>query len=116
LTDALGRSVQFRSDAVGRVTTQILPDGRQIHYNYDKNGNVTEITPPSRPVHGFDYTEVDLQKQYMPPVLDGVSKTQTQYEYNLDKQLIQIRRPDGQVFMILSKNVSIGWICQMTEI
>ncbi len=97
LTDALGRVATFSYDAVGRVTTQILPDGRQIHYNYDQNGNVAAITPPSRPVHGFDYTEVDLQKQYTPPTLNDVPQPQTQYEYNLDKQLIQIRRPDGQV-------------------
>ncbi len=105
LTDALGRVATFSYDAVGRVTTQTLPDGRQIHYNYDQNGNVTAITPPSRPVHGFDYTEVDLQKQYTPPILNDVPQPQTQYEYNLDKQLIQIRRPDGQVIDLIYDSV-----------
>jgi len=41
----------------------------------------------------------------MPPALDGVSKTQTQYEYNLDKQLIQIRRPDGQMIDLVHDSV-----------
>jgi hypothetical protein len=47
-------------------------------------------------VHEFDYTAVDLQQQYTPPAVTGVSQPQTQSKYNLDKQLIQIRRPDGQ--------------------
>jgi len=97
LTDAVGRYAQFHYDAVGRVTRQILPDGRQINYRYDANGNVTAITPPSRPVHGFEYTEVDLEKQYTPPKLTGLEQPQTQYAYNLDKQLVKIQRPDGQV-------------------
>jgi len=97
LTDAVGRYTQFQIDAVGRVTTQILPDARQINYRYDANGNVTSITPPSRPAHDFEYTKVDLQKQYTPPTLTGLEQPQTQYAYNLDKQLVKIRRPDGQV-------------------
>jgi len=97
LTDAVGRYAQFHYDAVGRVTTQILPDGRQINYSYDANGNVTAITPPSRPAHDFEYTKVDLQKQYTPPTLTGLEQPQTQYAYNLDKQLLKIQRPDGQV-------------------
>ncbi|RKZ41342.1 MAG: RHS repeat protein, partial [Candidatus Parabeggiatoa sp. nov. 3] len=88
LTDAVGRETQFDYDAVGRVTTQILPDARQINYRYDANGNVTAITPPSKPVHGFEYTKVDLQKQYTPPTLNSLEQPQTQYAYNLDKQLI----------------------------
>jgi YD repeat-containing protein len=39
---------------------------------------------------------VDLQQQYTPPTVTGISAPQTQYSYNLDKQLLQIRRPDGQ--------------------
>ena len=97
LTDAVGRYTQFHYDAVGRVTTQILPDSREINYRYDANGNVTAFTPPSRPVHGFEYTKVDLQKQYTPPTLTGLEQPQTQYAYNLDKQLVKIQRPDGQV-------------------
>jgi RHS repeat-associated protein len=96
LTDALGRAVSFAYDAVGRVTTQTLPDGRQIHSSYDANGNVTSITPPSRPQHEFDYTAVDLLSQYLPPVLPTLTTPQTVYAYNLDKQLTQITRPDGQ--------------------
>ncbi|RKZ61438.1 MAG: hypothetical protein DRQ99_20435, partial [Candidatus Parabeggiatoa sp. nov. 3] len=97
LTDTVGRESQFQIDAVGRVTTQILPDSRQINYSYDPNGNVTAITPPSKPLHGFEYTKVDLQKQYTPPTVTGIEQPQTQYAYNLDQQLLKIQRPDGQI-------------------
>jgi RHS repeat-associated protein len=96
ITDTLNRTKEFTRDKVGRVLIQKLPDGRQIYYSYDANGNVTSITPPSKPVHEFDYTTADLQQQYIPPLLNTVSEPQTQYAYNLDKQLIQIQRPDGQ--------------------
>jgi RHS repeat-associated protein len=105
ITDALNRKVVLTVDQVGRVTSQTLPDGRQINYDYDENGNTTAITPPSKPVHEFDYTAVDLQQQYTPPTLTGVSQPQTQYEYNLDKQLIQIRRPDGQAVDLVYDSV-----------
>lgn len=95
INDALNREISFVYDAVGRVTTQILSDGREIYYSYDANDNVTAITPPNRPAHRFDYTEVDLQTQYTPPVLTEVPEPQTRYEYNLDKQLTKIVRPDG---------------------
>ncbi len=95
LTDALGRQVSFVYDAVGRVLTQTLTDGRQIQYSYDANGNVTAITPPGRPAHHFAYDKADLQAQYTPPAA-GLTTPETRYEYNLDKELTQIKRPDGQ--------------------
>ena len=95
VTDALGRQVRFEYDAVGRVTKQTLTNDRQILYSYDANGNVTAITPPGRPAHGFAYNGEDLQTQYTPPPA-GLATPQTQYVYNLDKQLTKIVRPDGQ--------------------
>ncbi|EDN71249.1 Rhs family protein [Beggiatoa sp. PS] len=95
VTDALGRQVSFEYDVVGRVTKQTLTDGRQILYSYDASGNVTTITPPGRPAHGFAYNGEDLQTQYTPPSA-GLATPQTQYVYNLDKQLTKIVRPDGQ--------------------
>jgi YD repeat-containing protein len=105
ITDALNRKVVLMADQVGRVTSRTLPDGRQINYNYDENGNTTAITPPSKPVHEFDYTAVDLQQQYTPPAVTGVSQPQTQSKYNLDKQLIQIQRPDGQAVDLIYDSV-----------
>jgi len=76
------------------VVSQRLPDGRLVGYGYDANGNLTIVTPPSRPTHGFTYTPVDLTASYDPPtVAEGA--TPTGYQYNLDRQLTRILRPDG---------------------
>jgi RHS repeat-associated protein len=95
LADPLSRIVSFSYDAAGRVTQQTLPDGRLIGYGYDANGNLTGLTPPGRPAHTFAYTPVDLPASYTPPdVVAGPDGTA--YSYNLDRQLTQLTRPDGQ--------------------
>jgi YD repeat-containing protein len=48
LADDLGTLGSYEYDLPGRVTRQVLPDGREILYSYDANGNVTSITPPGR--------------------------------------------------------------------
>lgn len=103
ITDPLGRSVSFTNDAVGRVTSQALTDGRVIRYSYDANGNLTSLIPPGREAHLFDYTPVDLEQQYAPPDLAGV-QTLTRYSYNLDKQLTEVQRPDGQTVSLAYNN------------
>ncbi len=97
--DPLLRTVGFAYDLAGRITTQTLPDLRTIGYAYDGNGNVTTITPPSRPAHGFSYTPVDLESTYDPPNA-GFSPKNTQYSYNLDRQLTLVTRPDGQTLSL----------------
>ena len=91
--------MSFQYDPVGRVTKQILPDLREINFTYDANGNVASITPPGRPLHGFDYTNVDLENEYTPrptvrPPLPMNRTAETFFSYNLDKQLTEILRPD----------------------
>src|SRR5215471_15454931 len=95
ITDPLERVIGFIYDPAGRVTTQTLPDGREIQYTYDANGNLATLTPPGRPPHGFAYTPVNLNDEYIPPDV-GAGTNHTLYTYNLDKQLTLITRPDGR--------------------
>ncbi len=83
--DPLLRSVGFAYDLAG--------------YSYDANGNVTSITPPGKPAHTFAYTPVDLEQNYNPPDL-GFTPRDTQYTYNLDRQLTLVTRPDGQTLSL----------------
>jgi len=71
-----------------------LPDGRVISFGYDANGNLTSITPPGHPAHGFAYSAIDLPSSYTAPDVSGGN--QTTYSYNLDQQLTTITRPDNQ--------------------
>lgn len=95
IKDPLDRTVGFIYDVAGRITSQTLPDLREIHYTYDANGNVTSLTPPGSPAHTFSYTPVDLEESYTPPDL-GFAPRQTQYTYNVNRQLDLVTRPDGQ--------------------
>lgn len=94
-TDSLLRTSYFDYDLAGRITRQTFPDGRIVDYEYDNTGNLTAIIPPGSEAHLFNYNRVNQEDTYTPPDLSGV-QTITRYEYNLDKQLARIIRPDGQ--------------------
>ncbi|MGJ0428053.1 PKD domain-containing protein [Methylobacter sp.] len=95
VTDPLERQVKYEYDLAGRVTKKILPDNREILFSYDASGNLTSLLPPGRPEHRFTYTPVNLTESTVPPDVAAGSNS-TLYQYNLDKQLKQIQRPDGQ--------------------
>lgn len=84
-------------DKVGRVKKQIQPNLSEILYDYDNKGNLTGITPPGKPVHGFSYTSDDQENIYTPPNLPGVVNPVTDSDYSIDQDLERITRPDGKV-------------------
>ncbi|HJX51200.1 MAG TPA: RHS repeat-associated core domain-containing protein [Polyangia bacterium] len=93
VTDPLLRVQSYVYDDANRVVGQVFTDGSEVEFSYDANGNVTSVTPPSRPEHDFGYTPADLMSSYTPPVVAGTGATT--YEYNLDKQPTVVHRPDG---------------------
>jgi len=95
VTDPLLRTTTFEHDAVGRVTKQIFPDLREVSMGYDAVGNVTSVTPPGRPAHGMAYTPVSLMASYDPPALADVTAPSTTYQYDADRKVTKINRPDG---------------------
>ncbi len=111
VTDPLGRTASYAYDVAGRVTKQTLPDGREIAYTYDANGNLTSLTPPGRSGHLFSYTAGDQTAKYEPPLVAGTGNTL--YEYNLDKALTKITRPDGQM-LNFSYDASKGRLTDLT--
>ncbi|MEO7973915.1 MAG: hypothetical protein ABIU84_10055, partial [Thermoanaerobaculia bacterium] len=98
IKDVLDEVTSFEYDEVGRVTKQILPDLREVHFAYDLNGNLSSISPPTRPAHHFDHDDVDQLASYAPPDLapETLEVPQTSFAYNADHQLTGITRPDGQ--------------------
>ncbi|MGH2376360.1 MAG: RHS repeat protein, partial [bacterium] len=75
--------------------------GRAVQFAYDSSGNLTSVTPPGRPAHSFTHTALDLDSVYTPPSL-GAGTWATEYRYNPDRQLTELRRPDGV-------NISFGY-------
>jgi YD repeat-containing protein len=93
-TDTLDRTVSYEYDDADRVTRQTLPDGRFIGFTYDDKGNLTSVTPASRPQHVFTMNAVDLATTYTPP--PAAPGGPTHYDYNLDRQLTLVTRPDSK--------------------
>jgi RHS repeat-associated protein len=94
VTDPLGRQAKYEYDLAGRVTKQILPDNREILFTYDAKGNLTSLLPPGKPAHGFTHSSIDQVLTYVPPPVSGSGNNSTLYEYDLDKALTKITRPD----------------------
>lgn len=100
VVDAVRRVVAFDYDDAGRVIVQTFqpgtPDQRVVAYEYDENGNLTSLTPPGRPAHGFAHTAVNLEQEYDPPDIPLVLAPETTYGYDLARELTAILRPDGR--------------------
>ncbi len=94
VTDPYGRSTYFYYDGADRMVRTVAPDGSEVQFAYDRNGNATAITPPGKPEHTFDYSLIDLETLYAPPFA-GDSSRSTARTYTLDKEALQILRPDS---------------------
>jgi YD repeat-containing protein len=108
ITDPLNRTASLSHDTVGRVTRQVLADGREILYAYDANGNLLSLTPPGKPSHNFAHTVVDLTHRYAPPELPPDSNWATDYLYNLDKQLTHTLLPGGDSIVVRYDTTGCG--------
>ena len=76
------------------MTRRVLPDSTEITLGYDRNGNLTSLTPPGKPAHTFTYDAVDLIGSYTAPNVGSGSST-TEYTFDLDRQLTRVLRPDS---------------------
>jgi YD repeat-containing protein len=98
MTPNLGPT-HYDYDLPTRTVTQTQPDGRQIVYSFDVNGNLTSLTPPSRPAHLESYTSNDLLETYVGPLAESVTPT-TAYAYDRAGRLLSLTRPDlGQIVL-----------------
>ena len=96
LRNPLNQITHFAYDEHAQLTSEVLPDGREIKFTYDPAGNLASVQPPSRPRHDFVYNLFDLVASYLPPQLSSPTAATT-YSYNRDKQLTEIHRPDGSL-------------------
>lgn len=90
-TNALGEVTTYQRDAVGRVTTLILPNGANWGHAWDANDNpITLVEPNGAATHRFTYTPLDRLETYSSPL--GATET---FTYNKDKALIRRQFPSG---------------------
>ncbi|HEY3354144.1 MAG TPA: RHS repeat-associated core domain-containing protein [Polyangia bacterium] len=94
IVDPTLATVGLGRDAAGRVTSQTKA-GLVTTFPRDPNGNLTSVVPPERPQHEFSYNAVELVSTYRAPAVAGVANLTTRFDYNFDRQLTALTRPDG---------------------
>lgn len=112
IIDPENRSTKFEYDANLRNTKVVTPGNREIFKSYDANGNLIGVTPEDRSEHELSHNLIDLLISYIPPLL-GQDELATSYEYNLDKQLTKISRPNGNDILYVYGNAT-GLLDQVT--
>ncbi|WP_459873657.1 NHL domain-containing protein, partial [Endothiovibrio diazotrophicus] len=100
LEDPIGRRTEIDYDLSGRPIRRRLPGERTVSYEYDAAGNLLALTTPGGDSHRFAYEGRDLEAAYTPPELNPERDPATRYRYNLDKELVEVARPDGRILTI----------------
>ncbi|MBK7591510.1 MAG: RHS repeat-associated core domain-containing protein [Betaproteobacteria bacterium] len=85
--------MQYVRDAAGRVVSKVFADGRTVGIGYDATGNVTSVTPPSRPAWQLAHSARNELTQVTPPAVSGSGPTT--FAYDLDRQPTAFVRGDG---------------------
>ncbi|HEU6453721.1 MAG TPA: RHS repeat-associated core domain-containing protein [Gemmatimonadaceae bacterium] len=93
-TDPLNRTDSLFYDDADRLVRKVLAGGRVIQLAYDSSGNLTSLAPPGQQEHTFAWTAGDLDSLHTPPSL-GDGTWATQFLYDGDRQLSEIRLPDS---------------------
>ncbi|HEX6290918.1 MAG TPA: SMP-30/gluconolactonase/LRE family protein [Herpetosiphonaceae bacterium] len=92
-TDPLGATTSFTYDAVGRVTTQVLPTGQTLTYSYDASGNLLSSTDAQGVLTTSTY---DAQNRRTSRTLDPDGRAvRTTYAYDTADHLMEIVEDAG---------------------
>jgi RHS repeat-associated protein len=94
VTNTLGQTTTFTTDAVGRRTGALLPDLASLSLSYDTHDNNQSITNAANGVHQFAFAPGDLLASYTTPVATSTSLTTT-FGYDADQQLTSVTLPDA---------------------
>lgn len=92
--NAVGQLVQYFYNGAGQLQSKIYPDLKSVVYDFDENEKMIGIVPAESSKHNFEFNALELLTSYSPPAVDG-EQTPTVYDYNADKQLQSIAKPDG---------------------
>jgi RHS repeat-associated protein len=102
ITDPEGNVTSYDRDAAGRITALLYADGSRTSLAYDDNDNLTQLTPPGRDAHTFEYEALtDLLSASVAPAVDQESPSdlacgESRYEYSENLDLVRTRRADGR--------------------
>jgi RHS repeat-associated protein len=107
VTDPLGLTSSFTYDSSGRVTQRQYPDGRVLVMEYDPNGNLVSVSPPSRPAHRMVYGAEHQITTYTAPDA-GTGAPILRYSYDTANRVRAITRPDSSTIQITYAESSLS--------
>ena len=99
VTDSLMQEHAMAYDAAGRLSSIERPDHKSLGLKFNADGNLVELVPPDQPAHRFSFTDVGLRDGYLPPDV-GAGDEGSYLEYNAERQLTRVERPDGKEIKI----------------
>ena len=95
VTDPLDRTTTFAYDAVGRVVTQNLPGGRTVTLRLRRQRQ-PDVAHPPRPARSHLRPHARRPDLELRPAGRRRRRQPVRLRYNLDRQLTQVDRPDGE--------------------
>jgi RHS repeat-associated protein len=101
-TNAVGQTMNYTWDAVGRPKQFTRPDSRSTSWGFDNADDVTSLTPPGRGTHQFAYDDATkLLKTETPPAVpmtsaSGLADGVKAFEYGANYELTKINLSDGR--------------------
>lgn len=102
ITNPLKQKTSFSRNARGLVTKITSADQRVTAFDYDPSGRLVGISAPGRARHQFLYNLMGLRETEIPVPLQEAGSQVIKYDYNTDKDLIGVTRPDGS-------RISVGY-------
>jgi YD repeat-containing protein len=105
VTDPKNRITVYRYDSMMRLKSAARPDSSTVSFDYDRNGNMTVLFPPSEFPHKFGYNGVNLNDSYKTPLENTYS-----YSYDRDRRLREKRFPSGNKIIYAYDPAKLGHI------
>ena len=99
ITHSGGWALRFTRDATGRISSITKPDGKTLHYNYDPEGNLTEMVDAGGAISTYTY-ENPAVPHGLSNYTDPLGRLQLKTEYDNEGRVIRQTDADGKAVTI----------------
>lgn len=96
ITNPYGQKANFTFDSADRITSASFPGTQTTNYRYDAVGNLVSLQQAIGSSPSFSFGMNEMLQTYQTSIV--LPSDVTRYAYNLDNQLISIKRPDANEF------------------
>ncbi len=94
IENAAGKDMYFEYDDNGQLTGI---NNKIVEFKYDGNGNISGVKPPGRSFFDLVHDGIDSLTEFIFPSIGGAARKKIVYEYDNDRRIDKITRPNGDV-------------------